>query len=508
MTEPVWAREPLSAIRWLGRDAPSVVPVPPAAPPGSATAPSRNEPPVSVTAAVPQVTEEPLGPVQAGAVGLVPPQTSGLPLTLWQDSDPQTLAQLIPAAEPTVPALQALLNTLMLAEADPPRRDAPEGIFLGLRVQRLMADGALDAAAALLERAGPDSAALFPLWFDLALLTGEVEPACSALEEDPRLSSDVAARVFCAARSGAWPRAALAFESGRALGALGGREADLLERFLAPEIAEELPSLPPPLHPTPLQATLHDAVGEPLPASGLSRRYAWRDLSGDRGWKAQLDAAERLARAGALSENRLLEIYTLRAPAASGGVWDRVAAVQRMERALAEGRPQKIASALDDLWPRMLEAGLAVPAARLFGPDVIARPPAPGGAATAFRMALLSDAYGRAAALAGPGPADAFLAGLAAGAPSGAEPSGLPLAAAVQAGFDPATGSLPLVAMAERNRLGEAILRAIALFDSGVAGNGRDLTEALATLRALGLEDIARRAALQAIVLSERESQR
>lgn len=43
----------------------------------------------------------------------------------------------------------------------------------------------------------------------------------------------------------------------------------------------------------------------------------------------------------------------------------------------------------------------------------------------------------------------------------------------------------------------------MALFSSGAEGNLEDLTEALATLRAVGLEDTARRAAIQFLILSD-----
>jgi hypothetical protein len=46
------------------------------------------------------------------------------------------------------------------------------------------------------------------------------------------------------------------------------------------------------------------------------------------------------------------------------------------------------------------------------------------------------------------------------------------------------------------NRLGEALLRAAAVLGQG-AGDADDLTDALVLFRAVGLEDVARRAALQ-----------
>ena len=60
-----------------------------------------------------------------------------------------------------------------------------------------------------------------------------------------------------------------------------------------------------------------------------------------------------------------------------------------------------------------------------------------------------------------------------------------------------------LASLLRDGKLGETILRSIALFQSGAEGNHADLTGALATLRRVGLEDTARRAAIQQILLSD-----
>ncbi len=58
--------------------------------------------------------------------------------------------------------------------------------------------------------------------------------------------------------------------------------------------------------------------------------------------------------------------------------------------------------------------------------------------------------------------------------------------------------------MLARGQLGESLLSAMELMDDGAAGNLGALTEALATFRAVGLEDTARRAALQVALLDTR----
>ena len=58
-----------------------------------------------------------------------------------------------------------------------------------------------------------------------------------------------------------------------------------------------------------------------------------------------------------------------------------------------------------------------------------------------------------------------------------------------------------LMEIAASGRTGEAILRAIATLQQGIDGDRLAFRDGLATLRALGLEDTARRAALQYAIL-------
>jgi len=49
--------------------------------------------------------------------------------------------------------------------------------------------------------------------------------------------------------------------------------------------------------------------------------------------------------------------------------------------------------------------------------------------------------------------------------------------------------------------IGEAILMAMTRITAGAAGDTRQVTEGLSTLRRLGLEDVARRTALELMLL-------
>jgi hypothetical protein len=226
------------------------------------------------------------------------------------------------------------------------------------------------------------------------------------------------------------------------------------------------------------------------------------DLRGLSGWKAEIEAAERLARSGALSENRLLGIYTDRAPAASGGLWDRVALIGQLDAAITAGDASAISDVLPETWAAISAAHLEIPMARLWGATFVGIPLTPDATRSAFDMALLSPAYETLSSdLKASSPRDAFLLGLAAGAPQ-ADGLSDPRATAIAKGFSAQKEVPPTLRLnLAQDQLGEAILSAMTLFLSGVAGETKDIAPALATFRAVGLEDVARRAALQLMIL-------
>lgn len=323
------------------------------------------------------------------------------------------------------------------------------------------------------------------------------------LQRQPQLSDDLASRVFCDARNGRWDHAVTVLGTADALDQISDRDAELLIRFVEPELVDADNPVPPPAQPTPLQFRLFEAVGETLPTQPLPRAFAAADLGGTSGWRAQLLAAERLAAHGALSANRLLGLYSERRPAASGGVWDRVAAVQELDTALGEGRADLIGPALIAAWGQMRSAGLLVPFSELFGERLSEQPLDGRAERLAQRAALLSPGYETAA-----GEIDAATGRLrlAATIATGQAPDPLPEApfeAAVARAWDDPTPPAELARRLQQGKLGEVVLRAMVLFETGAAGNHTELTEALATLRAIGLEDTARRAAIELLILEE-----
>ncbi|SDI05410.1 hypothetical protein [Lutimaribacter saemankumensis] len=489
---------PLSAIDWLST--PTALPVtrvmPPTGIPG--------ESPVTDSATIPAVSVTPLGEVQADAVGLLPSSITGLPRSLWQQSRAAELRTLLMARNVTrLPAMQSLLYTLLLAEADAPADSGTDAPFLQARIDALMELGAVEPAQALLERAGAGTPALFARWFDATLLTGDEDKACRALRDSPHLSPSYAARVFCTARGGDWSAAALTLDTARALGFISDLEDRLLAQFLDPEMFEGEPLPLPPVRPSPLLFRLYEAVGEPLPTNTLPRAFAMGDLRSTVGWKAELVAAERLARTGALPVNRLLGIYSERLPAASGGIWDRVEAIQRFDTAMRTGDPGAVARALPGAWRAMRAARLEVPFAELYGAELMRLPLTGTAAALAYDVALLGPAYENAAMTRGSAiPARAFATGVARGAPPA--PGNDALRVAISRAFESATPPREIADLIDTGRLGEAILSAIALYEHGNTGDVAALEKALSAFRAMGLEDTARRASLQLLLLGTR----
>lgn len=488
---------PLSAIDWLSQSV--QIPVtntitPPAA---------RDEPPVASTAVPPSVTTAPLDRASPDPIGLLTPSVSALPRSLWAGSDEALLITLLQAEDINgLPAIQDLLRTLLLAEADPPLGATSSGGLFQARVDKLLDLGAIEPAQALLEQAQIDSPDLFRRWFDVALLTGTEDAACRVLLNRMDVAPTYAARIFCLARSGDWPAAALSLNTHIALGDLSDKEESLLARFLDPELFEGQPPLGPPDRMSPLMFRMYEAIGERMSTGNLPRAFAHADLRNTVGWKSQLEAAERLARHGAIAPSVLFALYVSRTPSASGGVWDRAAAVQAFDKAVRANDVAQIASALPDAWAAAKEVQVEIAFALEYGDRLVDLPLQGEAAEVAYAAALLSPEYEK-AAISQPD-RDPALVALARGNAATALSTD-PMYVAIAHAFEDAPPPERLMALAASNQLGEAILRAMAMFEAGRDGDGQSLTDALAFFRAIGLEDTARRAGLQLLLL-ERET--
>lgn len=494
LAPPLLAQEPLSAIDWLSKSVTTPLPVLPP-----------EEPAISKGAMPEDVAVSTLDGPSPDAAGLLPGSVTGLPRAVWGMGRTDEIVTRI-AAAPTeaLPALRALLMTLLLAEADAPVDAEGKGKLLLARIDKLLSMGALDQAESLMRAGGQIGPQYFRRTFDVALLTGEEDAACATMQESPDLAPTFPARIFCLARSGDWNAAALTLRTAQALGFVTDQEDALLSRFLDPDLYEGEEPLPTPEHPTPLVWRMMEAIGEPLPTQTLPLAFSHAELRDAAGWKAQVEAAERLARAGALEPNRLLGLYTERLPAASGGVWDRVQAFQRFDEALARGETGPIAQSLPVAWLRMTEAELEVPFATLYAEPLQKVALDGEAAALAFRIGLLSDRYESVAQARTPtSAAEGFLIALARGAVEGVTPTDSMGRAIAPAFLEPEVGEEATGLLAE-NRVGEAVLLALERIQRGVHGDLRGVTEGLALLRKLGLEDAARRTALELLLLERR----
>ncbi|MEM9708135.1 MAG: hypothetical protein AAF871_05030 [Pseudomonadota bacterium] len=480
---------PLSAIDWLSRsiEESAALPVSPA-PRGARPAPISRLPT--------EVTTRPLRPPEPETTGLVAAADLGLPADLWGVSTAEEIAAgmgQIPADLPW--SARDLLRRVVISRQASPAQGDMGDLLLQARIDTLLRFGALDEARLLLGTRPPDNPALFRRWFDIALLTGAETEACRYLAELPDLSPTYPARIFCLARNGDWQVAALTLGTAESLGILTPDEDALLARFLDPELFETVP--PRPRQMTPLIYRLFEAAGERLPTATLPLAFAHADLAPILGWKTRLEASERLARAGVLSPGALFEVYAERKSAASGGVWDRVSDVARLNTRLSNGSAR--AADYSKAYRRMEAAGLGA----VFAQAYRALPEAPETDAERRDLLRISAAQGR-RIIPGrylrPGNRDdLFLAAVALGDPSTA-PAPSALGRAVADGFRRAEFDGTLSDLAAVDRQGRALLLALQWIAEARSGDPDRLGEAIWYLRSLGLEETARRIALDLLL--------
>lgn len=493
------AEAPLSAIDWLSESVSTPVSAPSKAPPVV------DEAPITQNALPEDVTTSVIGALSPDAIGVLSPKVTGLPAALWGSAGVAEVRDAIARTRTdSLPALQGLLMTVLLSESDPPADAGTDSSLLLARIDKLLAMGALEQAQALMDMVEDPDPALFRRSFDVDLLTGNEDHGCERMTATPSLAPTLPARIFCLARAGDWNAAALTLETARALGQVTEDEDALLARFLDPELTENTDTLPPPPRMTPLDWRMYEAIGETFPTTTLPLAFAHAELRDPAGWKAQLDAAERLARAGVIDPNLLAGLYSANKAAASGGVWDRVQAFQRLDAALTAGDATAVARALPIAWTAMAEAELEVVLAQLMAERVSQVDLTGEAAAIGFRLDLLSADYGRLSR--GHEAADArerFLVGLATGDLTD-RPAPDSLGRAIAAAFGTPTLSLDTLSLVAEGRTGELILLAIDRITTGVESDPSGVTEGLAILKRLGLSDMAQRTALQLMLLERR----
>ncbi len=246
---------------------------------------------------------------------------------------------------------------------------------------------------------------------------------------------------------------------------------------------------------------MREAIGEGLTTAALPRAFSHADLRNTLGWRSRIEAAERLARSGAIPVNTLFDIYLLNTPAASGGVWDRAEAIQRFDTALRAGDPTAVAAALPAAYDAMQAIRAEAAFARYYAHDINRLQLSGPADALAYRIGLLSPDYETVALARTPvTPEERILQAIARGEVEGLAGENL-RTMAVLSGFSAPPLAEPMATQIAEGKLGEAILRTISLFNQGLGGDLAAVTDALALLRHMGLEDAARRAALQFLIL-------
>ena len=459
-----------------------------------------------ISAPLPDIEVAPLDAADFDAIGLLPSNLTGLPISMWKRSSDQDLLRLLSQTDvSTIPAMQSLTLQLLLAEASPPSPQTQPNLFLRARIDKLLEYGAVDAALAMLERASPLPADLVPTFFDISLLSDALDPICSeVLGLQDRYPYD-ADRIYCLARSGEWLDAVLMLNTVEALGELDPRLAGLLHRFLeTEEVADESRNLAPTRLPTVLEYRLFEAIGEPLNPATLPRAFSVSMLSGDAGWRAQLDAAERLAQSGALASNRLIGVYSQSDAAASGGVWDRVAAVQALDQALANDETTWIPDAFDQAWTVMSAARMLHILADLFAERLLDAELEGVHKRRSILLGLMSDAYKLAAERIDVSNEDlSIVTHILSGtwpAKWGSRPAQTPLENAIFQAFVSPRVPISVQDNLSQGRLGEVILQTIRQFEQGAEGDPQDVREALSIMRSVGLTTTAEQAAIFLVV--------
>lgn len=428
--------------------------------------------------------------------GAIPAETARLPRDLWGRAPAGRIAAAIADAQPRLAATRALFQRMLTAQLQPPASagGGDEGRLFLARVDRLIAAGRLEDADALLQSAGWSDGARFARRFDIALLRDTADEVCATMEQRPGLAPDLSARIYCLARAGDWNAAALTLHGARAGRLIAPQMIALLERFLDDGSADMADALPDPAGVTPLEFRLFEAIGQPLPTADLPLAFAWADLDGNAGWKARLEAAERLARAGAIDPGLLAAAYADQRPAASGGVWDRAAAFQRLESALDSGDAEALSADLPDTAALFLQAGLIVPFARLVGPGLSGMALGPEATETATHLRLLIGLPETGTA--GLPPQDLALLALAQGDPPAVDGLAPDSAGAAYAG---ALAARPLPDAPPEGR-GLALLQAMGDVDAGLDGDVARAAAGLRRMVELGQPTDARLAAVELLL--------
>ncbi len=481
--------KPLSAIDWLSDTvvAPDTLAPTPAPDDGIAGQLPPNVNVLSLDAPLPD------------EVGVIEPVDLGLPADLWAQAPASDIAAELSALPTELPpSASRFLRDLLMMKAEAPIDARVDDSLYFARIDKLLAIGHLEDAQTLIDLAPrQDDPRLFRRTFDIALLTGQEGEGCRILDDNPDILPTFPARIFCLARNGKWDVAALTLGTAESLGYLTPEEDALLLKFLDPELFEEDPVPTPTGVPSPLIFRLYDAIGERLATEPLPIAFAEADLRPTVGWKAQLRAAERLTSTGAMTADAFFDKLFERAPAASGGIWDRVDALQKADTALQDRG--EVSNSLAKGWTAAKMSGVQAAIAPRWA-DELSRLRLDGPSRhAAFEIAVLASRPDLAERFVGRSLEDRALLNLLTGQEA-ILPTQDALSRAVRIGLTQIRPSDHLQFVIETRGAGGAILSALRLIAEGRAGDPNAVSDALTLLKALGLEDLARQTAVELLL--------
>ncbi len=433
-------------------------------------------------------------------LGVLTKDITGFPFDLWKGlptSKVQRLMRETPYAG--VPAIQSLYRQILLAETAAPEDLVTQDSLLLTRIDRLLEIGALSEAQALIELVGPDTNDLFRRWFDIGLLTNQSDQVCAKLDGSPSLSPARSVQVFCLALSREWDAAATSMALGEELGEISTQDADLLALFLDESLLETMapPKIGAPL--TSLEFVIREYVGLPRPTSGLPIAFMHAELAEFVPLRYRIEAAEMLVREGVLPASVLFSAYREEEPAASGGVWERLAATQDMDRAATA---EDISEALLELDREFKKAGLRQAASEAFLLYLSQLPAEEFSQDVRDRVTLyllLANAPELAANWISKAPSKPLKTALSVA--SGLLEGSSPIEDVLSTSTPEAFLSDHHAAMVSRGLIGEAIFTAIGLLSRDDVIDEDDLIQALALLRATAQDEVARQVAVQTLLL-------
>ena len=479
--------DPLSAVDWLSKSLEKPQDVAPETPLKGVS--------------IESIETAPLTNIQKDTVGLFPTQISGIPADFWGNSSAERLAVIIRnAPKDQIPAITALWRRIILAEINPPAAGSASHDLLIARLDNLLMAGALDPAEALLKAADPQDPELFRRWFDVSILTQRADDACKRMADNPNFAPTLQARIFCLARLGDWKAAELTLSTSQAIGSISKQDALLAGMFLDPETFEgdSDPVLPKKL--TPLTFVMRESLALPRPPQSLPLAFLHLDLQNNAGWKVRITSAERLVRENALPTTALLNLYLEGSPSASGSVWDRVSAVQKLNDAFDQEDDEKLSDTLVIAYKQLKLLNLAFCLSDWFTPALKDHTLTPEAQKIAFELAILhADASELAPKFASSKQEDQFI--LSVLSDDFTTPAKSDMQSAVSNALQGFTQKTAFHIAIDDNKHGEAIISALTLLHNGYETDVGDIETALSVMAYDGFKDEAKRIAAQLLVL-------